>query len=75
MDVLLTHGYFLALRCRPSSASCARIRRSALLYLSSHLKSRGMHVGVFDSTFRTMADFKARRSSASGRRSSASPST
>ncbi len=30
-----------------------------LLYLSSHLKSRGVDVRVFDSTFRTLAEYEA----------------
>ena len=56
MDILLAHGYFLAL-----DAAEQRVMRPhpplGLLYLSSHLKSRGIDVGVFDSTFRTLEDF------------------
>ena len=56
MDILLTHGYFLSL-----DAAEQRVMRPhpplGLLYLSSHLKQRGVRVGVFDSTFRTMEDF------------------
>jgi radical SAM superfamily enzyme YgiQ (UPF0313 family) len=56
MDVLLTHGYFLAL-----DAAEQRVMRPhpplGVLYLSSHLKQRGVRVGVFDSTFRTLDNF------------------
>ena len=56
MDILLAHGYFLAL-----DAAEQRVMRPhpplGLLYLSSHLKQRGFSVGVFDSTFRTLEDF------------------
>ena len=56
MDILLTHGYFLSL-----DAAEQRVMRPhpplGLLYLSSHLKARGFHVGVFDSTFRSIEDF------------------
>jgi anaerobic magnesium-protoporphyrin IX monomethyl ester cyclase len=58
MDILLAHGYFLAL-----DAAEQRVMRPhpplGLLYLSSHLKRRGFAVGVFDSTFRSVADFAA----------------
>ena len=58
MDVLLTHGYFLA-----EDAEEQRIMRPhpplGMLYLSSHLKARGFSVGVFDSTFQRLADFDA----------------
>ncbi len=56
MDLLLAHGYFLSL-----DAAERRVMRPhpplGLLYLSSHLKQRGIRVGVFDATFRTMQDF------------------
>lgn len=56
MDLLLAHGYFLAL-----DEAEQRVMKPhpplGLLYLTSHLKRRGVRVGVFDSTFRTMADF------------------
>ena len=58
MDILLAHGYFLAL-----DAAEQKVMRPhpplGLLYLSSHLKQRGFRVGVFDSTFRTLEDFAA----------------
>jgi anaerobic magnesium-protoporphyrin IX monomethyl ester cyclase len=56
MDLLLAHGYFLAL-----DAEEQRVMRPhpplGLLYLSSHLKRRGINVGVFDGTFRPFDDF------------------
>ena len=56
MDILLAHGYYLAL-----DAAEQRVMRPhpplGLLYLSSHLKAKGMRVGIFDATFRTLDDF------------------
>lgn len=56
MDILLAHAYFLA-----SDAEEQRLMRPypplGLLYLSSHLKRRGIDVGVFDGTFSTRAAF------------------
>ncbi len=56
MDLLLAHGYFLA-----ADREEQRIMRPhpplGLLYLSSHLKARGVDVGLFDSTFRQFNDF------------------
>ena len=56
MDLLLAHGYFLSL-----DAAEQRVMRPhpplGLLYLSSHLKRKGVRVGVFDGTFRTIEDF------------------
>ena len=56
MDVLLAHGYFLS-----RDAAEQQVMRPhpplGLLYLSSHLKRKGIRVGVFDSTFRTIGDF------------------
>ena len=58
MDLLLTHGYFLT-----ADPDEQRIMRPhpplGLLYLSSHLKSRGVDVGIFDGTFRQFDDFTA----------------
>jgi anaerobic magnesium-protoporphyrin IX monomethyl ester cyclase len=57
MDLLLAHAYFLA-----EDAEERRLMRPypplGLLYLSSHLNARGFHVGVFDGTFQTVADFQ-----------------
>lgn len=58
MDLLLTHGYFLAL-----DEAEQRVMRPhpplGVLYLSSYLKARGFKIGVFDSTFTTLDDFAA----------------
>jgi radical SAM superfamily enzyme YgiQ (UPF0313 family) len=57
-ELLLSHGYFLE-----EDAQERRIMRPypplGLLYLSSHLKSRGLPVAVFDSTFQRYEDFVA----------------
>jgi anaerobic magnesium-protoporphyrin IX monomethyl ester cyclase len=57
MDILLSHGYFLS-----ADAEEQRVMRPhpplGLLYLSSHLKARGVDVGVFDGTFRRVEDFE-----------------
>jgi radical SAM superfamily enzyme YgiQ (UPF0313 family) len=57
MDVLLTHAHFLALDREEQ-----RIMRPhpplGILYLSSHLRARGVDVGVFDSTFARPEDFE-----------------
>jgi len=56
MDILLTHGYFIA-----EDAHEQQIMKPyptlGLLYISSHLKAKGFAVEVFDSTFHTLADF------------------
>jgi radical SAM superfamily enzyme YgiQ (UPF0313 family) len=56
IDILLTHGYFLSL-----DAAEQKVMRPhpplGLLYLSSHLKQRGVRVAVFVATFRTIEDF------------------
>ena len=56
MDLLLANAYFLSL-----DAEEQRVMRPhpplGLLYLSSHLKSRGIDVGVFDGTFRSLEAF------------------
>jgi len=59
MDILLAHGYFLN-----EDPKERRIMRPhpplGLLYLSSHLKARGVEAGVFDATFRTREEFPER---------------
>ena len=74
MDLLLANAYFLSL-----DAEEQRVMRPhpplGLLYLSSHLKSRGIDVGVFDGTFRSLEAISPIRSSASGLPWSALPST
>ena len=56
MDLLLANAYMLAL-----DAEEQRVMRPhpplGLLYLSSYLKSRGVDVGVFDGTFRSLEGF------------------
>ena len=58
-DVLLTHGYFLW-----EDANEREIMKPypplGLLYVSSHLKARGLAVSVCDSTFGSFATFQAR---------------
>lgn len=58
MDLLLAHAFYLE-----SAPDEQRIMRPhpplGLLYLSSHLKAKGVDVGVFDSTFQRPADFEA----------------
>lgn len=56
MDILLTHGYFLF-----EDAAERRIMKPypplGILYISAYLKSRGFEVEIFDSTFRSKAEF------------------
>ena len=56
MDLLLANAYMLAL-----DAEEQRVMRPhpplGLLYLSSHLKSRGIDVGLFDGTFSSLEAF------------------
>jgi anaerobic magnesium-protoporphyrin IX monomethyl ester cyclase len=58
MDLLLAHGYFLA-----EDEGERRVMKPyptlGLLYISAYLKGQGHEVGVFDATFRTLADFEA----------------
>jgi radical SAM superfamily enzyme YgiQ (UPF0313 family) len=50
MDLLLTHGYFLAED--PKEREIMKpYAPLGLLYLSSHLKARGFEVEIYDSTF------------------------
>ncbi len=58
MDILLTHGYFL----NQDPHELAVMKPYAplgILYLSSYLKKAGFRVGVFDTTFSSLDDFKA----------------
>lgn len=58
MDILLAHGYFLY--DDPHELQVMKpYPPLGILYISSYLKSRGFDVGVFDSTFKSMADFEA----------------
>jgi radical SAM superfamily enzyme YgiQ (UPF0313 family) len=58
LDLLLTHGYHL-----DEDPHEREIMRPypplGLLYISSHLKRRGLDVRVFDTTFRSAADLEA----------------
>lgn len=58
MDILLTHGYFIAEDAH-ERAIMKPYPTLGLLYISSHLKAKGFAVGLYDTTFRTMADFVA----------------
>ena len=52
MDLLLTHGYFLAED--PKERQIMRpYAPLGILYLSSYLRAKGLDVEIFDSTFRT----------------------
>ena len=57
MELLLAHGYFLS-----EDAQERRVMKPypplGLLYLSSHLKARSLPVALFDSTFRSFAEFE-----------------
>jgi radical SAM superfamily enzyme YgiQ (UPF0313 family) len=58
MDVLLTHGFYLAED--PTERHVMRpYPPLGILYVSSYLKARGVDVAVFDSTFETPGDFDA----------------
>ena len=57
MDILLAHGYFLY--DDPHERQIMKpYPPLGILYISSYLKSRGFEVGVFDSTFQSMAAFE-----------------
>ncbi len=57
MDILLSHGYFIA-----EDAHEQQIMKPyptlGLLYISSYLKSRGFDVDLWDSTFESLASFR-----------------
>jgi radical SAM superfamily enzyme YgiQ (UPF0313 family) len=58
MDVLLTHGYFL--REDPHELEVMRPYPAlGILYISAHLKARGLEVEIFDSTFEDRSAFAA----------------
>ena len=56
MDILLSHGYFIA-----EDEHERKIMKPypplGLLYIASHLKAKGFAVDVYDSTFASLADF------------------
>lgn len=57
MDILLTHAYFLY-----EDEAEKRLMKPypalGILYLSSYMKAKGFSVEVFDTTFRTLDDFR-----------------
>jgi anaerobic magnesium-protoporphyrin IX monomethyl ester cyclase len=55
VDVLLTHGYFLY-EDPHELAVMKPYPPLGLLYISSHLKSRGIQTGLFDTTFARLTD-------------------
>ena len=58
MDILLAHGYFLY--DDPHELKVMKpYPPLGILYISSYLKKQGFAVGVFDSTFATLAEFQA----------------
>ncbi len=58
MDILLSHGYFIA-EDEHEQKIMKPYPTLGLLYISSHLKAKGFAVDVYDSTFATLADFEA----------------
>ena len=57
MDILLTHGYLLR-DDRHEQQVMKPYPPLGILCLSAYLKQRGFGVGVFDTTFKSLADFK-----------------
>ncbi len=58
MKLLLTHGYFLE-EDKHEKRVMKPYPPLGILYLSAYLKSRGVDVQVFDSTFQLMSDFRS----------------
>ncbi|HMQ52206.1 MAG TPA: radical SAM protein [Anaerolineae bacterium] len=58
MDILLSHGYFIA-EDEHEQKIMKPYPTLGLLYISSHLKARGFEVDLFDSTFESLASFEA----------------
>ncbi|HRF95168.1 MAG TPA: hypothetical protein PLZ51_08235, partial [Aggregatilineales bacterium] len=58
MDILLTHGYFIA-----EDEHEKKVMRPypplGILSISAYLKQQGFAVAVYDTTFSTPADFSA----------------
>ncbi len=58
MDILLTHGYFIAED--PHEQQIMKPYPTlGLLYISSHLKTKGFEVDLYDTTFVTLVDFES----------------
>jgi anaerobic magnesium-protoporphyrin IX monomethyl ester cyclase len=58
MDILLSHGYFIA-EDEHEQKIMKPYPTLGLLYISSHLKTKGFAVEIFDSTFESLATFEA----------------
>lgn len=58
MDILLSHGYFIA-EDEHEKQVMKPYPTLGLLYISSHLKARGFDVDLFDTTFVSMTDFES----------------
>ncbi|MFZ0546117.1 MAG: radical SAM protein, partial [Candidatus Promineifilaceae bacterium] len=58
MDILLSHGYFIA-EDEHEQQIMKPYPTLGLLYISSHLKAKGFAVDLYDTTFVTLADFEA----------------
>lgn len=58
MDILLSHGYFIA-EDEHEKQIMKPYPTLGLLYISSHLKAKGFAVDLYDSTFETLANFNA----------------
>lgn len=58
MDILLSHGYFIA-EDEHEQKIMKPYPTLGLLYVSSHLKAKGFAVDLYDTTFVTLADFNA----------------
>lgn len=58
MDILLSHGYFIA-EDEHEQKIMKPYPTLGLLYISSHLKAKGFAVDIYDSTFASLADFEA----------------
>lgn len=57
MDILLSHGYFIA-EDEHEQQVMKPYPPLGLLYISSHLKNKGFEVDLFDTTFSTMVEFE-----------------
>ncbi len=57
MDILLSHGYFIA-EDEHEQKIMKPYPTLGLLYVSSHLKAGGVEVDLYDSTFETLANFE-----------------
>jgi radical SAM superfamily enzyme YgiQ (UPF0313 family) len=58
MDILLSHGYFIA-EDEHEQQIMKPYPTLGLLYISSYLKAKGFAVDLYDSTFETLANFES----------------